>query len=239
MLFHLRLIATLEVTGMKQSKLSNGKTNIIGITGGVGAGKSTILSYIEANYNARVIYSDQVANDIKKKGYPAYDELLTLLGVEILGDDGEIDKGKMAEAIFKDKTLLDKVNNVLHPAVNTFIINIIDTERAKGELDFVIVEAALLIENGYKEIVDELWYVYADEDIRRERLKASRGYSNEKITGILKGQLGDAEFRKHCDFVIDNSRSESEAMEQIDIKLGEWKRNGKFRTAGSEGSIRT
>ncbi|RKM57559.1 dephospho-CoA kinase [Butyrivibrio sp. CB08] len=209
---------------MKQSKLTTGKTNIIGITGGVGAGKSTILSYIQDNFNAMVIYSDQVANDIKKKGYPAYDELVALLGPEVLGEEGEIDKGKMAEAIFKDKTLLDKVNNVLHPAVNTFIINIIDSERAKGELDFVIVEAALLIENGYKDIVDELWYVYADEDIRRQRLKASRGYSDEKIDGILSKQLSDAEFREHCDFVIDNSRSEEEAYKQIDNKLGEWKK---------------
>ncbi len=224
---------------MKQSKLIKGKTNIIGITGGVGAGKSTILDYIGKNYNSRVIFSDQVANDIKKKGYPAYEELVGLLGPEILDAAGEIDKGLMAEAIFRDKTLLDKVNNILHPAVNTFIISIIDKERSLNELDFVIVEAALLIENGYKDIVDELWYIYADENIRRKRLKDSRGYSDDKISGIFKGQLSDEEFRKNCDFVIDNSSTEGDAFRQIDIKLGEWKKDGKFRTAGSEGSIRT
>ena len=118
---------------MKQNKLTYGKTNIIGITGGVGAGKSAILEFLAQNYNARVIYSDIVANDIKKKGYPAYDELVMLLGEGILGDDGEIDKKKMAEAIFGDEKLLSKVNNILHPAVNTFIINIIDIEkRAAG-----------------------------------------------------------------------------------------------------------
>ena len=230
---------TQEVTGMKQSKISNGKTNIIGITGGVGAGKSTILDYIEENYNASVIYSDQVANDIKKRGYPAYDELVEILGKEVLDENLEIDKSRMAEAIFRDRSLLDKVNNVLHPAVNTFIISIIDKERAKREHDLVIVEAALLIENGYKDIVDELWYVYADEDTRRTRLKAFRGYSDDKISNIIKGQLSEEEFRKNCDFVIDNSNSESEAFKQIDNKLGEWKKDGKFRTAGSEGSIRT
>ena len=224
---------------MKQSKLIRGRTNVIGITGGIGAGKSTLLDYIAANYSARVIYSDQVANDIKKKGYPAYDELLALMGREILGDDLEIDKSKMAEAIFRNKTLLDKVNNVLHPAVNTFIINIIDEEKSRNELDFVIVEAALLIENGYKEIVDELWYVFADEATRRARLKASRGYSDDRITNILKGQLGEEQFRANCDFEIDNSGTELFAFKQIDNKLGEWKKDGKFRTAGSEGSIRT
>ena len=208
---------------MKQNKLKAGATNIIGITGGVGAGKSAILGYIEENYNAMVIYSDNVANDIKKKGYPAYDELLSLLGKEILDDAGEIDKKKMAAAIFGNEKLLSAVNNILHPAVNTFIINIIDSEREKGELDFVFVEAALLIENGYKNFVDELWYVYADEDTRRLRLKKSRGYSDEKIDRIFESQLDDITFRENADFVVDNSGTLEDATEQIDKKIGEWK----------------
>ena len=208
---------------MKQNKLTIGKTNIIGITGGVGAGKSTILDYIADNYNAKVIFSDQVANDIKKKGYPAYDELVRILGEDILGSDGEIDKKKMAEAIFNDENLLQKVNNILHPAVNTYIINILDAEREKGVLDFVFVEAALLIENGYKRIVDELWYVYADEDTRRARLKEFRGYSDEKISDIFASQLDEKTFRENADFVIDNSGSTKDATDQIDKKLGEWK----------------
>jgi dephospho-CoA kinase len=208
---------------MKQNKLQPGKTNIIGITGGVGAGKSTVLDYIGDTYNARVIYSDDVANDIKKKGYPAYDELVRILGEGILDRKGEIDKNKMAAAIFDDEKLLSRVNNILHPAVNTFIINILDEERSKGELDFVFVEAALLIENGYKSIVDELWYVYADEDIRRQRLKDSRGYSDEKISDIFSKQLDDKTFRENADFVIDNSGSTESAIKQIDDKLGEWK----------------
>ncbi len=207
---------------MKQNKLTYGKTNIIGITGGVGAGKSVILEFLEQNYNARVIYSDIVANDIKKKGYPAYDELIELFGEGILGDDGEIDKKKMAEAIFGDEKLLSKVNNILHPAVNTFIINIIDEERSRGELDFVFVEAALLIENGYKRIVDEMWYVYANEDVRRRRLKESRGYWDQKIDDIFKSQLDEKTFRENADFVIDNSGTLDEMAVQIDIKLGEW-----------------
>ena len=208
---------------MKQNKLRSGETNIIGITGGVGAGKSAVLSYIEENYNARVIYSDNVANDIKKKGYPAYDELLSLLGDGILDDAGEIDKKKMAAAIFGNEKLLSSVNNILHPAVNTFIINIIDNEREKKELDFVFVEAALLIENGYKNFVDELWYVYADEATRRKRLKESRHYSDDKIDKIFGSQLDDKTFRENADFVIDNSGTLEEATMQIDKKIGEWK----------------
>lgn len=203
--------------------LQKGKTNIIGITGGVGAGKSTLLSYIKDNYNCLVILSDDVANDIKKKGFPAYDALVEALGREILSEDGEIDKALMAKAIFNDKNKLKTVNNILHPAVNQYIINIVDDERKRGAYDFVFVEAALLIENGYDKIVDEMWYVYADEDTRRKRLKASRGYSDQKVTDIFKSQLSDEVFREHCEFVIDNSGEDSKAFSEIDNRLKLWK----------------
>ncbi|SFU47319.1 dephospho-CoA kinase [Butyrivibrio sp. INlla21] len=209
---------------MKQNKLQKGKTNIIGITGGIGAGKTTVLEYIKKNYNCKVVYSDDVANEIKMKGYPAYDELVHLLGKEILGEDGEIDRAKMAKAIFGDEKKLRAVNNILHPAVNTYIINIIDEERLRNRLDFVFVEAALLIENGYEDIVDELWYVYASEDVRRQRLKDSRGYSDEKVTDIFKKQLSDDDFREHCDFVLDNSGDLDTVADIIGKKLLDWRR---------------
>jgi dephospho-CoA kinase len=104
--------------------------------------------------------------------------------------------------------------------VNRFIKENIDSERKRDELDYLFIEAALLIENGYEEIVDEMWYIYADEEVRRQRLKASRGYTDSKISDILKGQLTDAEFREHADFVIDNSGDEESMHRQIKQKLG-------------------
>ena len=95
-----------------------------------------------------------------------------------------------------------------------------------AQYDFVFVEAALLIENGYDKIADELWYVYASEDVRRQRLKDSRGYSDEKIDDIFNNQLDDETFRKHCDFVIDNSGSLKDAAREIDKKIGEWRKDG-------------
>jgi dephospho-CoA kinase len=111
----------------------------------------------------------------------------------------------------------------LHPAVNQYIINIVDDERKRGVYDFVFVEAALLIENGYDKIVDEMWYVYADEDTRRKRLKISRGYSDQKVTDIFKSQLSDETFREYCEFVIDNSGEDSKAFSEIDNRLKLWK----------------
>lgn len=196
-------------------------TKIIGITGGVGAGKSTVLNYIQKKCKCRVIFSDNVANDIKLKGMPCYEPIVSLLSKDILGDDLEIDKKKMAAKIFSDDSLLQKVNNIIHPAVNEYIFGEIEKERKSNELDYLFVEAALLIENGYDKIVDELWYIYASEEVRKQRLKASRNYSDEKINDIFKGQLKDEEFRKFADFVIDNSGDAKDTERQIDSKLGE------------------
>ena len=79
----------------------------------------------------------------------------------------------------------------------------------------------MLIECGYLNIVDEMWYIYAREDIRRKRLKESRNYTDEKINAIMDSQLKEEEFRKYCKVVIDNSGSLEDAYEQIDRELGE------------------
>ncbi|MCR5100528.1 MAG: dephospho-CoA kinase [Butyrivibrio sp.] len=194
---------------------------VIGITGGVGAGKSKVLAYIKNKYNCKIIMSDNVANDLKKKGMPCYKPVLDLLGKQILGDDGEIDKKKMAAVIFADKEKIEKINGIMHPAVNSYIISLIDEEKKANLIDYLFIEAALLIENGYDKIVDELWYIYAQESVRRARLKDTRGYSDEKIDSILKNQLSDDEFRKYCKVVIDNSAEIEETYRQIDKELGD------------------
>lgn len=192
---------------------------LIGITGGVGAGKSQILSYIEKRCRCRILLADQAAHEVKEPGQPCYLRLVALLGTGVLREDGSIDKGKMAAAIFSDERLLRQVNEIIHPAVKAYILAEIEKERAAGTKDAFFLEAALLIEDGYEQILDELWYIYADEGVRRERLKASRGYSEEKIEQIFSSQLSEQEFRKHCKVVIDNSRSLSDTYMQIEESL--------------------
>lgn len=194
---------------------------VIGITGGVGSGKSALLKYIAKNYNCRVILADEVAHQAKEPGQPCYEELIKLLSSDILNEDGTIHKGKMAEKVFASEELLKKVNQIIHPAVKKMILDEITLEKRRGELDFLFLEAALLIEDGYLNIVDEMWYIYARDDVRRMRLKKSRNYSDEKTDAIMKTQLSEENFRKNCSFVIDNSGGIEEAYRQIDIKLGE------------------
>ena len=111
------------------------------------------------------------------------------------------------------------MNGIIHPAVKEFLLERLARARAEGQADFFFVEAALLIEGGYLALVDEMWYIYADEAVRRQRLSASRGYSEEKIARIMSSQLGEARFRESCDFVIDNSGELAESYRQIDRRL--------------------
>lgn len=195
---------------------------VIGITGGVGAGKSALLSYIAEKYHCRILLADEIAHKVKEPGQACYEELVRILSPAILNEDGTIHKGKMAERIFESEDLLRKVNSLIHPAVKKMILDEIAATRAEEKIDFLFVEAALLIEDGYLDIVDEMWYIYAREEIRRGRLKESRNYSDEKIDAIMNSQLREEEFRKYCSVVIDNSEGLPAAFHQIDKKLGEY-----------------
>lgn len=194
----------------------------IGITGGVGAGKSLILNYIKEHYRAKIYMADEIAHFLKEPGQSCYQPLVDLLGEGILEPDGTINRGRMAEKIFADKALLEQVNEMIHPAVKAFILSEIEKERKKGQADFFILEAALLIEERYDEILDELWYIRADESVRRRRLREARNYSEERTAGIMKSQLSDEYFKMHCSVIIDNNQDAMDAYKQIDAILGEY-----------------
>lgn len=191
----------------------------IGITGGIGAGKSELLSYIGKHYKCEIYLADEVAHLVKQPGTECFRQLTALLGEEILAPDGQLDKNKMAERIFADADLLKQVNDILHPAVKAFLLDRYRRAKQAGETELFFVEAALLIEGGYRQLVDEMWYVYASAEVRGNRLQTARGYSRRKIAQIMAKQLDEESFRKNCDFVIDNSGSLEDSCRQIDEKL--------------------
>lgn len=187
----------------------------IGITGGVGAGKSLVLSCLKEYEGTRVLLADEVGNLVKLPGQPCYEPLVSLLGQEALDQDGRINREKMAARIFADRELLAQVNGVIHPAVKEYILARVEEARREGRTKWFFLEAALLIEDGYEELVDELWYIHADEAVRARRLEASRGYSREKISRIFASQLSEKEFRRHCRQVIENNGEEQAVREQV------------------------
>lgn len=194
---------------------------IIGITGGVGAGKSSILNYIQKNYNARIIMADLVAHKIEEPGHKCYYNIVETFGSSILNADTTINRQKLAQIVFADESKRLKLNAIVHPLVKEYIVNEINVEKENGNVDFLIIEAALLLEDKYNLICDEVWYIYTKEEIRRERLKASRGYSDDKIDLLFKSQMTETEFKNRCNIMIDNNLSEQDTYVQIDTVLRE------------------
>ena len=180
---------------------------VIGVTGGVGAGKSEVLGYIAEHWNATVVEADEVGYLVMRPGKACYSAIVDLFGTEIVKEDQTL-----------DKEMLAKMNGIVHPAVKEYIKKAIKREE-ENETNIFIVEAALLIEDKYDEICDELWYIYADEETRMERLKQNRGYSEEKCRSIFRNQLSEDEFSNHCDFEIDNSDDFEKTKEQIQQKM--------------------
>ena len=192
----------------------------IGITGGVGAGKSEILSYLGKKTGVRVMLADEIAHELMEAGTDCYKSLRqTFNDEDIWNSDGSFNREKLAKVIFSDKLKRDIMNSIVHPAVEEYVIRQQEYEKERGELSLLVLEAALLIEEHYDKICDELWYIYTSEENRRDRLKASRGYSDEKIDNIFKSQLSEEEYRKYCAVVIDNNGSVEAAFEQIDKAL--------------------
>lgn len=193
---------------------------VIGITGGVGAGKSQVTEYFGKHYGARTIIADIVAHKMMEPGSRGYYQVIEYFGSNILNGDMTINRGKLSEVVFVSRKKLEKLNGIIHPLVKEYIGMEIAREKKEKKVNLVVIEAALLIEDHYEVLCDELWYVYADEAVRRERLKASRGYTDERIDEILKNQSSDQVFRKHCKVVIDNSRTLEETYKQINQYCG-------------------
>ena len=197
---------------------------LIGVTGGVGAGKSEILQYLKKHYKCEVYMADQVAHKVQEPGQPCYEKIVEIMGKDVLKPDGTIDRTIMAARIFGERELLLKINALIHPAVQEYLLERVKEARENPQLELFFIEAALLIEAGYKEFVDEMWYIHTDEEVRRKRLECSRGYSPQKITQIMDKQLSEEAFRLASDFVIDNSGEPEESFRQIDERLKSYTR---------------
>ena len=188
---------------------------IIGITGGVGAGKSAVLNFIKDNYNAKVLQADEIAHELMEPGKPCNEQIAKAFEVNVRDESGNIKKEVLADLIFNNDMNRRLVNSIVHPAVRDYVIREIARERRSGEVDFFIYEAALLLEDKRRDFLDEIWYIHSSEDVRRGRLKETRGYSDEKIDSIFASQMSEDEFRGAATAVIENDGSLEETHEQI------------------------
>ncbi|WP_240286042.1 dephospho-CoA kinase [Lawsonibacter sp. OA9] len=195
---------------------------MIGVTGGVGSGKSEVMKYIAGNYDAAVLLADHAGHLLMKSGQACYEPVRRLFGDGVLDEDGELDRSRIARIVYQDHAQLEALSRIIHPAVRKYISEQIEAAAEQGKTYFFL-EAALLLEEHYDEICDEVWYIYAHQSVRRERLKKSRNYSDAKITQMIANQLDEEEFKKRCDITIDNSGTFENTARQIEARMKQWR----------------
>lgn len=177
---------------------------IIGITGGIGSGKSTVLKLLKEEYNAYIVETDVLAHRLMQRGNKTYINIVNGFGEAILDENKEIDRAVLGTLVFQHEEKLQLLNSIVHPDVKQYIRNDIDAKKQQGKVDLYIIEAALLIEDGYKEICDEIWYIYADEELRIKRLLNSRGGTRQKWLNVIRNQANDKYYRDNCEHIVNN-----------------------------------
>ena len=188
---------------------------IIGITGGVGAGKSTVLDHLEKQYNACVLQADKIGHLVMEPGGICYGQVIALFGKQIIKNDKTIDRKMVSDVVFAHEEMRQKLDDIIHPAVKSYILNKIE-EQKKAGCTLMIVEAALLLEDHYDAFCDKVWYIHTDQEIRIERLMSSRGYTREKAENIIARQATEGFFREHADYIIQNNGDLDETWRQIE-----------------------
>lgn len=188
---------------------------IIGITGGVGAGKSTVLDYLREQFHAYVIQADHVGHQVMEPGEICYSQVIALFGEHILKKDKTIDRKAVSDVVFGNEEKLKKLNGIIHPAVRQSVLEEIQLQKEK-KTAIVVVEAALLLEEHYEKFCDKVWYVHTDREIRISRLMENRGYSREKSESIISSQAPDEYFAKHADYIIRNNGDIKDTWLQVE-----------------------
>lgn len=181
---------------------------VLGITGGVGSGKSKVLYELKEKYNAYVVEADKLAHQLMMPGEAIYNRIIEEFGNQIISETSPypIDRQKLGNIVFNNKEKLELLNSITHPLVKADILEQINFQKSVNTKLFVI-EAALLIEDGYKDICDSIWYIWVDKDERIKRLISSRGYSKERCISIFNSQQEDAYYISNSDATIDNSNT--------------------------------
>lgn len=193
---------------------------VLGITGGIGSGKSRILCELEQNYDAYIVEADKTAHALTEPGMPVYNAVVEHFGTGILqGQSGLVDRAKLASVVFSDKEKLDLLNSLSHPLVKEEILRQISEKREEGNCRLFVIEAALLIQDGYRDICDEIWYIWADRETRINRLMAQRGYTREKCLSVMNSQENDEYYRKYADFTINNQFNYENSSKQLNVRL--------------------
>ncbi|UQV55024.1 dephospho-CoA kinase [Corynebacterium pseudodiphtheriticum] len=186
---------------------------IIGLTGGIGSGKSTVARSLQ-KHGFPIVDADLIAREIVEPGQPALAELTKEFGADILNADGSLDRGLLASRAFENKETTQRLNNITHPRINQRTQELFDEARENGA-EAVIYDMPLLIDKGLHKDMDATIVVHAAEHVRLERLTTKRGLDVDDVRRRINAQIDDETRKQHADILLDNNGTEEDLTQQI------------------------
>ncbi|MBS4537200.1 dephospho-CoA kinase [Clostridium sp. D2Q-11] len=202
--------------------MKRNKFKLIGLTGGIATGKSTVSKIIrEKGYP--VIDADSVAREVVEINKPAYKDIVETFGTEVLKEDKSIDREMLGDIIFKDQEYRSKLNSIVHPRVYQRIKEYINEFENKGyELIFIDIPLLIEVKDKIKKegiYFDEIWLIYADEETQLKRLIERDKFDREEATIRINSQIPIDEKRKYCDTIIDNTNDIKDTIKQVENEI--------------------
>ena len=173
---------------------------VIGLTGGIGSGKSTVSQFL-AELGAVILNADEVGHEAFKSDTEIWREVVAAFGRQVLTPDGNIDRKKLGEIVFGNAESLSRLNQIMHPRMYDMIKAQLEEYRRQG-MSVVVLEAPLLLEAGWTSLVDEVWVTTASESTVLRRLHEQKGLSGEEALARIRSQLSSEERVKHANVII-------------------------------------
>ena len=191
---------------------------VIGLTGGIGTGKSEVARILR-ELGGAVIDADEVAHETYKQGTEGWREVVAEFGEDVLADSGDVDRSKLAGIVFEDKERLDRLNAIVHPRTRSAIEARIQELRESGTA-VVVVEAPLLVEAMRREArwvsrLDEVWVTDAAEDRVMERVRKRSHLDERAIKARIRSQIPREERNAHASALIDNGGTLEDLRERV------------------------
>ncbi|MCX5751152.1 MAG: dephospho-CoA kinase [Candidatus Saganbacteria bacterium] len=187
-------------------------TKVIGLTGPIGSGKNEVAKILRRR-GAFIIDVDEVGHELLTPQSEVWRKIVQFFGVKVLKTGGSISRTKLGEIVFKDKSQLEKLNQIMHPAMVQNVKEQIEAAKVEGA-SLIVVNAAILDKIGLTPLVDEVWLVVAPLDLRKKRLK-KKGLTDQEIRARMKAQPSAAAYKKNADLIIQNHKNIASLKEKI------------------------
>ncbi|MEC8076016.1 MAG: dephospho-CoA kinase [Pseudomonadota bacterium] len=188
---------------------------IIGLTGGIASGKSTVAQAL-GDRGAYIIYADKLGHTAYLAGSGAFDQVVSAFGTDIVADDGEIDRRKLGGKVFGNEAALRQLTDIVWPSIRAMAEReIADAQRSAPER-IVVLEAAVLIEADWLDLADQIWVTVVKPAVAIERACARDNLSEDAVRTRLDAQLSNDERGSYADHVIDNSSDEAHLLAQVE-----------------------